>query len=81
MEVIFLLGTVQAAFLSILVFNKKNRYRVEETKSRLADPQYASYTLLAIAFDRGFNSKSSFNSIFKKYTGSTPSYYMKNLAM
>jgi AraC-like DNA-binding protein len=52
-----------------------NRYRVDEFKKRLIDPKFKNYTLLAIAFDCGFNSKSSFNRLFKKDTGSTPSEY------
>ncbi|HCS49436.1 MAG TPA: hypothetical protein DIW61_14765 [Candidatus Aminicenantes bacterium] len=56
-----------------------NDYRVEEVKRRLADPRSRAVTLLAIALDSGFNSKSSFNSVFKKNTGLTPSEYRKRL--
>lgn len=52
-----------------------NEYRVKEVISRLSDPKYGSYTLLAIAFDSGFNSKATFNSFFKSYTGLTPSEF------
>lgn len=52
-----------------------NGYRVDEVKSRLSDPNYAHLTILAIALDSGFNSKSSFNSIFKKHAGMTPSRF------
>lgn len=55
-----------------------NEYRVEEVKRRLADPAYKNLTILAIAYDSGFNSKSAFNTIFKAMTGFTPSQYMKN---
>jgi AraC-like DNA-binding protein len=54
-----------------------NRYRVEEVKRKLADTESGKYSLLAIAFDSGFNSKSAFNTIFKKQTGVTPSQYRK----
>ncbi len=54
-----------------------NRHRVDEFKKRLADPQYQQFTLIAIALDCGFNSKSSFNRIFKKYEQRTPTEYMK----
>jgi AraC-like DNA-binding protein len=52
-----------------------NKYRVEEVRRRLVDPRLAHQTLLAIALDTGFGSKSSFNEIFKKHTGMTPSRY------
>jgi AraC-like DNA-binding protein len=56
-----------------------NRYRVEEVKRRLADKESEMYSILAIAFDSGFNSKAGFNTIFKKHTGTTPSQYRKQL--
>ena len=52
-----------------------NEYRVEEFIRRINDPKYKSYSVYGIAMDVGFNSKSSFNSIFKKITGKTPSEY------
>jgi len=56
-------------------FEFVNRYRVEAFKEKIADPRYANFSLLGIAFDCGFNSKSAFNRIFKKATGLTPSQY------
>ena len=58
-------------------FDFVNKYRIEEVKVRLTDPKNEQFTLLAIAFDCGFNSKSSFNSIFKKIMGFTPSQFSK----
>jgi AraC-like DNA-binding protein len=52
-----------------------NSYRVEEVKKRLASPQEADKTILDIAFDAGFNTKTSFNRVFKKLTRMTPSQY------
>jgi AraC-like DNA-binding protein len=52
-----------------------NEYRVEEVKSLLKDIDYHKYTMTAIAFEAGFNSKSAFNSVFKEITGMTPSEY------
>lgn len=52
-----------------------NDFRLDEVKTRLKDPAYKNFSLLAIAFDSGFNSKTSFNTLFKKYTGITPSEY------
>jgi len=56
-------------------FDFINRYRIEEVKQRIPDPAYGNLTLLGIAFDCGFNSKSAFNRLFRKYTGITPSEY------
>lgn len=55
-----------------------NEYRVEEAKKLLLDQSNKKYTILAIAYDCGFNSKSSFNTIFKQYTGKTPSDFIGN---
>jgi len=57
-------------------FNLINGYRVEEVKQEIGDPRYAHLSLLGIAFDSGFNSKSSFNSIFKKHTSMTPTEFL-----
>ena len=55
-----------------------NEYRVEEAKKLLSDQSSQKFTILAIAFDCGFNSKSSFNTIFKAYTGKTPSEFSQS---
>jgi AraC-like DNA-binding protein len=52
-----------------------NEYRVKEVISRFSDRKNNNFTILAIAFDAGFNSKTAFNSIFKSQTGMTPSEY------
>lgn len=49
-----------------------NGYRVEEAKRLLADPKTTNYTILAVGFEAGFNSKTTFNTVFKKMTGLTP---------
>ena len=54
-------------------FDFVNQYRVEKMAADLADPDKRHLKLLALAFEAGFNSKSSFNSIFKRNTGQTPS--------
>jgi len=56
-----------------------NTYRVKEIQARLGKDEFKKYTILALAFDSGFNSKSSFNRIFKKETGFSPSAYKKQL--
>ncbi|WP_375433632.1 helix-turn-helix domain-containing protein [uncultured Hymenobacter sp.] len=50
-----------------------NEYRVREAERRLRDPRFRHYTLLAVALESGFNSKSTFNRVFKKLRGATPS--------
>jgi len=50
-----------------------NEYRVKEVIARFNDPKNNNFTILAIAYDSGFNSKTTFNSIFKSQTGMTPS--------
>jgi AraC-like DNA-binding protein len=54
-----------------------NYYRVEEVKKRLQDDRYSHLSNLGIAMDCGFNSKSTFNDVFKKLSGTTPSKYKK----
>jgi AraC-like DNA-binding protein len=56
-----------------------NSYRVEEFMRLANEGQHRNQTLLAIAFDAGFNSKTTFNNAFKKFTGITPSEYLKTL--
>ena len=55
-----------------------NKHRVEEFKQRLQQSNCDQFTLLGHAFECGFNSKSTFNHIFKKNTGQTPrEYYLQ----
>ena len=58
-------------------FDFINSYRVNEAKVWLSDPRRNSATMLAIAFESGFKSKSTFNAAFKKHVGQTPSEYKK----
>jgi len=55
-----------------------NSYRVDEVKLELVKAENAKRSVLAIAFDAGFNSKATFNRIFKERTQQTPSQYRKN---
>lgn len=60
-------------------FQYINKYRVEMAKELLLSTEYESKTMLAIAFDSGFNSKTSFNTTFKKMTNQTPSQFKKSV--
>ena len=55
-----------------------NRARVEEARAMIVDPTSAALPLLDIGLAAGFNSKTSFNVMFKRYTGTTPSAYRRN---
>ena len=56
-----------------------NSYRIEEAKKRLLDPAKKHYTVLAIAEEVGFNSKSAFNNVFKKHVKMTPSEFRNSV--
>lgn len=58
-------------------FSFINKYRVDNAKKLLTDPREDVKTMLSIAFDSGFNSKTAFNTTFKKLTGNTPSEFRK----
>lgn len=60
-------------------FDFVNSYRVEEVKLNMADPKFDHFTILGLAQEAGFKSKSTFNSVFKKLNGVTPSQYKKQL--
>ena len=64
--------------LNMNFFDFINQYRVEEVKSRIQDQQYVHLSILGIAFDSGFNTKSAFNRVFKKMTGMTPSEFKRS---
>lgn len=54
-----------------------NLYRVEEAMRLLKSPSRKQHKIASIAYDAGFNSLSTFNEVFKKVTGQTPSHYRK----
>ncbi len=54
-----------------------NHYRVETFKRISKDPKNSHITLLGLAYDSGFNSKTVFNTFFKKETGMTPNQFLK----
>jgi AraC-like DNA-binding protein len=58
-------------------FDFINRHRIEAAKKMLTNPADKKITVLEVLYEVGFNSKSSFNTIFKKHTGLTPSEFKK----
>lgn len=56
-----------------------NTLRVEEAKLYLKNPDFSNYTLVAIGLESGFNSKSAFNSAFKKIASQTPSEFRNSM--
>ncbi|MDX1829812.1 MAG: helix-turn-helix domain-containing protein [Lutibacter sp.] len=65
-------------------FNKNfseyiNTYRINEFKKRITLPESKNLTILAVAYDSGFNSKTSFNTFFKKIQGVSPNTYLKSM--
>ncbi|MFZ5518658.1 MAG: helix-turn-helix domain-containing protein [Candidatus Zhuqueibacterota bacterium] len=58
-------------------FNFINSYRIQEVKQKLIDPQNNRKTILEILYETGFNSKSTFNDVFKKTTGKTPKEFRR----
>ncbi len=60
-------------------YNFVNSYRVQEAQALMNNTEYQDAKIIAIAFDAGFKSKTSFNRVFKKHTGTTPSEYRASL--
>ncbi len=56
-----------------------NSYRLQTFKTKVTDPRNHQLTILALAYDSGFNSKTVFNTFFKKMEGKTPSVYWKEV--
>lgn len=59
-------------------FDFVNEYRIKKAMTILKDPTKKDYTVQEIFYEVGFNSKSSFNTAFKKYSGQTPTEYKYN---
>jgi AraC-like DNA-binding protein len=54
-----------------------NRHRIEAARHILADPKFHEEKILGVAFEVGYNNKTTFNMVFKRITGFTPSEYRK----
>jgi len=77
------LTSLELSFYLNKVLNKNffdfiNEYRIKKAMNILKDPTKKSLTILEILYEVGFNSKSSFNTAFKKNTQLTPTQYRKN---
>ena len=59
-------------------YNFINKYRIEEAKTLLLSDRYSQLNILGIAFESGFNSKTTFNTTFKKYIGLSPTAFVKS---
>lgn len=76
---------ISAGYLSQIIkehesknfFEFINRYRVDAVKQKLVSEDYQHYNIMGIAMESGFKSKSTFNTVFKKFTGQTPSAYKR----
>jgi len=64
--------------LGVSFYDYINDYRIKDVQQRLLDPRYDDLTIFGIALESGFRSKTSFNRMFKRSTGLTPSTYIKN---
>lgn len=57
-------------------FDFVNSYRVDEFKDKVTEENLVQFTILKLALESGFNSKTTFNKSFKKNTGETPKEYI-----
>lgn len=65
-------------FLGTTFHDYVNHFRVQKVIEQIKNGNGKQYTLLGMAFNAGFRSKASFNRVFKKTTGFTPSQYLKS---
>ena len=74
-----ILSEVINEYMGMNFYTLVNEYRVKEVKERMKSDEFKHLTILAIAYDSGFNSKSRFNTIFKEKKGQTPIQYLSGL--
>lgn len=66
-------------YFNLTFYELLTQLRIKEVQRRLGAPMYAHLSILGIALECGFQSKSAFNKAFKKITGATPSSYQHEL--
>lgn len=71
------LSTLLNQHMNTTFYDIINQYRIEAVKEKLVSDEFQHMSLLGIAFECGFNSKTSFYRIFKKDTGLSPSEYKR----
>ncbi len=69
------LSTLLNRKMKISFYDYINRHRIDMIKEKLASSEFDNFSLMGIAYDSGFKSKSSFYRTFKKETGVSPSQY------
>lgn len=62
-------------------YNFINKHRIEEAKKLLLSEKYNQLNILGIAYEAGFNSKTTFNTTFKKYVGMSPTAFVKSTTL
>jgi AraC-like DNA-binding protein len=75
------LSEVLNAQLGQTFYDFVNGYRVREVQRRIVAGEAEKVTILSLALDAGFASKSTFNVVFKKHTGQTPSDFRQAAAV
>ncbi len=75
------LTTIINGHFGLTFYEFVNQYRVREAMARLGDTGNAHLTVQRVFEDAGFNSKSTFNTLFKKATGKTPSEYRRQATL
>lgn len=74
-----ILSQVINSYAQKTFYDYVNDLRITEFKTIVAKPEHKQYTLLSLAFECGFNSKTAFNRNFKKATGLSPTQYIQQL--
>nr|WP_249067161.1 helix-turn-helix domain-containing protein [Halalkalibaculum roseum] len=63
-------------YLDTTFYNLMNTYRIDMFKEKVKKGELEQKTILALALESGFNSKATFNRVFKQNEGMTPSQYV-----